>query len=100
MGLRVDDPKISSVIESNSVRVLEEPVLSPVLHQAAVLRENLNRNFAAIEGPDISIGTDGDAGHGAPFAAGRLFFRPARIGFVSDGVVDSRIGLRGRRLCQ
>jgi len=92
LGAGVDDPEPAGAVETDRMRILEEAVLPPGGHQLAFGREDLDRDLAAVEGPDIAVGSDGDARHRAPLAAGRLLFGPTGICFIADRNINARIG--------
>src|SRR5262245_61508897 len=74
----------------------------PGLHELALRRKNLDRNFPSIEGPYVPIRSNGQTRHGGPFPSGGLFQWPIGIGSIDDGVVSSRIwhGVLGLRECR
>src|SRR5262245_6382868 len=72
------------------MRISEHP-FAPVFQQFAFRTINLYWNFAAVEGPDVSVRRNRDAGHRSPIASRRLFRWPGGIDLVAYRVIDARI---------
>src|SRR5262249_46772619 len=87
----VDYPGIAGIVETNGV-CIREHAFAPRLKELALCTVNLDWNLASVERPHISIRRHCDARHRSPVAPWRFFERPVGVDFVSDRVIDTRVG--------